>query len=50
LQNASTNDADLPASTISQASAMLAPAPAATPLTAQITGSGRWRSDCTSGA
>ena len=50
LQNASMKLADLAASTMSQASARLAPAPAATPLTAQITGIGSARSDSTSGA
>jgi hypothetical protein len=41
--------ADFPAMTMSQASAMLAPEPAATPLTAQITGNGKARSLRTSG-
>ncbi len=50
LQKASTKEADLAAITMSQASARLAPAPAATPLTAQITGIGRLRSASTSGA
>jgi hypothetical protein len=42
--------ADFAASTMSQASARLAPAPAATPFTAQITGIGRVRRVVTSGA
>ena len=41
--------ADLAATTMSQASAMFAPAPAATPFTAQTTGNGRCRSASTSG-
>ena len=41
--------AERAASTRSQASGMLAPAPAATPFTAQITGSGRSRRVRTSG-
>ncbi len=43
------NLADFAASTRSHAKAMLAPAPAAVPLTAQITGIGRSRSLRTSG-
>src|SRR5450830_582177 len=50
LQNTSTKLADLPAMTMSQASARLAPAPAATPLTAQITGMAKAFSANTSGA
>ncbi|MNT35386.1 hypothetical protein D3C72_1714120 [compost metagenome] len=50
LQNTSTKLADLPAMTMSQASARLAPAPAATPLTAQITGMGKAFKASTSGA
>ena len=41
--------ADFAAMTMSQASAMFAPAPAATPLTAQTTGIGSARSASTSG-
>ena len=41
--NAWMNDADRAATTRSHASAMLAPAPAATPLTAQTTGNGNAR-------
>ncbi len=41
--------ADFAAITRSQASAMLAPAPAATPFTAAITGFGIFRSERTSG-
>ncbi|MNH38740.1 hypothetical protein D3C79_998190 [compost metagenome] len=43
LQNAWIKLAERAARTRSQASGMFAPAPAATPLTAQITGSGRSR-------
>ncbi len=49
LQNAWMKLADFAAITMSHASAMFAPAPAATPLTAQTTGSGRLRSASTSG-
>ena len=49
-QNACTKLADRAAITMSHASAMLAPAPAATPFTAQTTGTGRSASVCTSGA
>ena len=49
LQNAWMKLADFAAMTMSQASAMLAPAPAATPLTAQTTGIGSARSASTSG-
>ena len=44
LQNAWMKLADCAAMTMSHASAMLAPAPAATPLTAHTTGSGKLRS------
>jgi len=50
LQNACTKLAERAAITMSHASAMLAPAPAATPFTAQTTGSGSSRSVSTSGA
>jgi len=49
LQNAWMKLADFAATTISQASARFAPAPAATPLTAQTTGSGSARNASTSG-
>ena len=49
LENAWMKVADLAAMTISQASAMFAPAPAATPLTAHTTGNGSRRSASTSG-
>ena len=49
LQNAWMKLADFAAITMSQASAMFAPAPAATPLTAQTTGIGSARSASTSG-
>ena len=49
LQNAWMKLADFAAMTMSQASARLAPAPAATPLTAQTTGIGSERSASTSG-
>ena len=49
LLNDSMKLADFAAMTISQAKARLAPAPAATPFTAQITGIGSERSPSTSG-
>jgi hypothetical protein len=50
LQKACTKLAERAAITTSHASAMLAPAPAATPLTAAITGSGKFCSASTRGA
>ncbi len=49
LQNAWMKLADFAAMTMSHASARLAPAPAATPFTAQTTGSGSARKPRTSG-
>ncbi len=50
LANDSTNRADRAATTMSHASAMLTPAPAATPFTAQTTGLGMVVSRAINGA